>query len=218
MFVSKTVRLAALTALAAFAACGESPIAPETAAKRDGIRPPYDAAGPSFNLLGSGDHKVTLTINPNVDQFHLVGANWIYIPAGSVCDLETSGYGNWEAPCAPETQSFTAVATASVVNGHTALSLDKDFRFRPTSDPYQAAYLFMRESSLDLTNKYGVLWQNPKTGALVNEAATDKSLRTFRVNGLWVGRRIKHFSGYNVTLGREHEEQCDPTVSTCPAN
>ena len=213
MTVSKMVRVGVLTAIAALAAaCGETPSAPAT--QRAGLLPPYDAAasmGPNFLLgLDGSDIQTTITVDPNQTAFYAIGAHWVYIPRGAVCRMDSSyGIGEWDKDCVSETSLVTIPVTVGERNGHALITFGKDMRFKPTTDPYKGVYLWMREPSLDVT-RYAVLWEGTP-GQWINEADTDRTLRAFRVNGLWVGRRVKHFSGYNVSLGF-YEEQTDPTL------
>jgi hypothetical protein len=212
MNVSTMVRMTALSAVAAFAvACGESPVAP-AAAKTGGLTPPsVTAMGPNFLLSGlTGESRSTITIDPNVTAFYPVGPHWVYIPAGALCAQGTSyGVGEWDKDCVSATQSLTMDVTWGERNGRGIVEFHTDVRFKPTTQPLKAVYLFMQESSLSFS-KYGVLWRDA-SGNWVDEAIADRSLRAFRVNGVWVGRRVKHFSGYNVALGF-YEEQSDPTL------
>ena len=45
----------------------------------------------------------------------------------------------------------------------------------------------------------------------IDESLTDSTLRAFRMSGNVIGRRLKHFSGYNVALGI-YEEQTGTQV------
>jgi hypothetical protein len=211
MNVSTMVRMAALSAVAAFAvACGESPVAP-AAPKSGGLTPPSVAQmGPNFLLSGLGDTRSTITIDPNVTAFYPVGPHWVYIPAGALCAPGTSyGVGEWDNDCVSATEKLSMDVTWGERNGRGVVEFHTDVRFKPTTQPLKAVYLFMQESSLSFS-KYGVLWRDAN-GVWIDEARADKSLRAFRVNGVWVGRRVKHFSGYNVALGM-YEEQSDPTM------
>lgn len=211
MNVPMMVRMAAVTAVIGFlAACGEAPTS-VTLEKSEGLRPPYDAAasmGPSFLL--AGDTETSITVDPSTTRFYSIGAHWVYIPKGAMCRLDSSyGMGEWDKDCVAETNPVTIPVTVGERNGHALVVFGKDMRFKPTTDARQAVYLFLREPSLELAS-YAVLWQAPD-GLWIDEAVTDPSLRAFRVNGLWIGRRVKHFSGYNVSLGF-HQEQSDPTL------
>lgn len=212
MNVSTMVRMAALSAVAALAAaCGESPVGP-AAAKTGGLTPPsVTAMSPNFLLSGLTDTRSTITIDPNVTAFYPVGPHWVYIPAGALCAPGTSyGVTEWDKDCVSATQKLTMDVTWGERNGRGVVEFHTDVRFKPTTHTLKAVYLFMQESSLSF-DKYGVLWRDAN-GVWVDEARADKSLRAFRVNGVWVGRRVKHFSGYNVALGM-YEEQSDPTLS-----
>lgn len=210
MHVPTKVRLVALTVMAGFlAACGEAPTG-AAEPKHAGLRPPFDAAADAgANFLLAGDVQTSITVDPNVTRFYQVGAHWVYIPRGAVCRLDSSyGPTEWDKDCVSATQPITIPVTVGERNGHALVVFGTDLRFKPTDDPFRAAYLFLREPSLDLRS-YSVLWQGAD-GLWIDEAASDPTLRAFRVSGLWIGRRVKHFSGYNVSLGFS-EERSDPT-------
>ena len=160
--------------------------------------------------LGPQSMQGTLTIDPHVTAFYPVGPHWVYIPAGALCAPGTTyGTGEWDKDCVGATQKLSMDVTWGERNGRGVVEFHTDVRFKPTTQPLKAVYLFMQESSLSFS-RYGVLWRDA-SGNWVDEALTDRSLRAFRVNGVWVGRRVKHFSGYNVALGM-YEEQADPTL------
>lgn len=210
MNVSTMVRMAALSAVAAFAvACGESPVAP-AAARTGGLVPPSSSSmAPSFSLSGTGNQS-SITIDPTVTAFYPVGPHSVYIPAGSLCAQGTSyGVGEWDKECVSATEKLTMTVSWGERDGRGTVEFHTDVRFKPTSDARKAVYLYMREQQLAM-GKYSVLWRDGN-GVWVDEGATDRSLRAFRVNGEWIGRRLKHFSGYNVALGYS-EEQSDPTA------
>ncbi|MBA3890074.1 MAG: hypothetical protein H0X64_06055 [Gemmatimonadaceae bacterium] len=203
--------MAALSAVAAVAvACGESPVAP-AAAKTGGLVPPsVTAMGPNFSLGLTNESRNTITIDPSVTAFYPVGPHWVYIPAGALCAEGTSyGVGEWDKDCVSATEKLTMDVSWGERDGRGIAEFHTDVRFKPTNEPLKAVYVYMQEQQLAM-GKYAVLWRDA-TGVWVDEAKADKSLRAFRVNGVWVGRRLKHFSGYNVALGM-HEEQSDPTA------
>ena len=209
MNVSTMVRMTALSAVAAFAvACGESPVAP--AVTQEGLVPPSSTrTGPSFSLDGSTSS--TITIDPAVTRFYPVGPHWVYIPAGALCAPGTSyGATEWDKDCVSATEPLTMGVTWTEVDGRGVVEFATDVRFKPTTESLKAVYLYMQESQLAM-GKYAVLWRDA-AGTWTDEAKSDKTLRAFRVDGQWIGRRLKHFSGYNVSLGL-YEEQGDPTLS-----
>ena len=211
MHVPMMVRTASLTFLAGFlVACAEAPTG-ATGPRSEGLRPPFDAAATGASLLlGAGDQReLTITVDPNTTRYYQLGESWVYIPRGAVCRLDSSyGVSEWDKDCVSETQTFSIPVTVGQRNGHALIVFGRDMRFKPTNDPLQAVYLYLREPSL-VQGNFGVLWQGAD-GQWIDEAATDPTLRAFRVQGVWVGRRVKHFSGYNVSLG--FSEQRDPTI------
>src|SRR5581483_8754887 len=130
------------------------------------------------------------------------------IPANSVCDPATSGYGDtmWDRPCATIKRPINVIATVSTKDGHPLVDFDTHLRFKPSNDNAAAVMIYLRDPSA--TSASTITWC-PSTNATVciDEAKTQTGavqLKTwFDNSSYWVYRRIEHFSGYNVTGGRD---------------
>jgi hypothetical protein len=159
--------------------------------------------------------KVTFTIDPNASAYIAIGPHYLYIPANSVCDPTTSGYGvgTWTLPCASLTKPITVTARASLYNGHPLVEFDTHLRFRPTTDTRYDVMLYLRDDRA--TSASTITWCPESSAYCVDEAklAFGSQLETrFDPAALYVYRKIEHFSGYNVTGGREG---CDPLDIIC---
>lgn len=156
----------------------------------------------------------TFTIDPTASTYIAVGPHYLYIPAGAVCDPSTSGYGidTWNTACSSATASITVTANSSMLNGHPLVTFDTHLRFKPGTDSVGFVMLYIRD---DAANAHSTIrWCPDSSTSCVNEGifATGDQLSTkFDAQGNWVYRRLKHFSGFNVS-----DDSCDPNVDpTC---
>lgn len=190
MNVSTMVRMTALSAVAAVAvACGDSPVAP-TLATPAGLE-----TGPSF---AASQYQTTITIDPAVSKTYTFGQHTVRIPAGAVC--ADGGYGPlfWDDDCTPKTTPTSMTVTYTDGSQPTVV-FGQDVRFRPA-----AGWVVLGlkvQGPLDTQLKYGVLYNPTGTTLLIDESLTDSTLRAWRSEGNVISRRLKHFSGYNVSLG-----------------
>ena len=212
MRVSMLVRpTALLVALATLAACSDSPVAP-TAASRN-LRPLGFVAPPTLQRYGVAvnvrpvdDDEVEFTIDPSQAQNVTIGQHTISFPAYSVCDPATSSYGPeyWDAPCRALREPITIRAKTSIDDGHARVDFEPALRFVPSSPWSFSRWVilsFREPRSLRTDVDYEILWKGP-SGRWIDESKTDPTLRAWSDwSGNRVSRRIKHFSGYNVTAG-----------------
>ena len=203
------------------AACSEHPTQPAASAKpasSSGFAQPKalmsSADGSGTTGWGQDGGSRTFTVWPgDVVSLHF-GDHSLKLPANVICDPETSGYGPdfWDQPCNVIDHPIDITATWSVVNGEPVISFSPDLRFVPSSDESRWVKLTLKDTKdIDLSKYYTVLWFNTATGAWVDEAANDVTLRAQpNQNGKSVTRRLKHFSdwelwsdfgSYNVTSG-----------------
>jgi hypothetical protein len=148
---------------------------------------------------------VTFTISPYSDTYVQIGPHFLDIPANSVCDPATSGYGvgTWTLSCRTITQPLRVTATATMVNGHPQVNFGTHLRFRPGNDNRYIVTLYLRDDKAALTSK--ITWCPDGGTVCVDETSTSLSpgqIQTrYDMKGGFVYRRIEHFSGYNVTAG-----------------
>jgi hypothetical protein len=216
-------------ALLASTACGEVATAPSGRPDLDEASPLRSAANPGphnkphkikAHKTYDKDSKNTIyafTVDPTVAQLVTLGDHEVLLPANVVCDPTTSSYGSgeWEKPCTLATAPIAFRAITGTRHGHAAIEFEPDVRFVPgsTADPARSVVLTLRDAK-QLKDKidYSILWWDADAasnsgngsdkGAWVDEAATDPTLRAWTDGRNKVSRRLKHFSGYNVTSGR----------------
>jgi hypothetical protein len=216
MHVSMLVRrgIALLAVLVVAAACSDAPSAPSAAARSDilaqSLQPSALKGGEPAHGNGKGGGDVTtsetveatFTVDPRRTAIYSFGQNWIYVPANSICEPQTSTYGlgQWDAPCQPLQQPITITARWSPKGGHGYVEFEPELRFAPSANSRNWVYISMydRKPLHDMA-AYNIVWCDGQ-GQCVDEAATDPTLRA------WVDRphnavlrRIKHFSGYMIT-------------------
>jgi hypothetical protein len=139
-----------------------------------------------------------------------IGDHMIVMPAGSVCDPATSGYGVefWEAPCTPVNHSIVITATTMAdAEGHPYIQFLPDLRFVPTKE----VYLYLKDAKRSRAQDLSINWCPTGSATCIDESATDPSLVTQRVGKSPIlGRRLKHVSGYSITA----RSDCGGTVTT----
>lgn len=171
--------------------------------------------------LFGGFRSTTFTLTSAGGSFD-VGMFTVNFPANSVCDPKTSSYGpgTWDSSCATlgDGQSVTVTATYGfTLAGGPVVDFSPALRFNPntaviiSTDAYAPVLTYFR--SYWLANpgalRYFGMYYTPDLGATAfTDAGLDGSQAT-HVNlttGL-VWRRVKHFSGYNISSGLP----CDPS-------
>ena len=143
-----------------------------------------------------------------------LGDHVVSLPANSICDPATSGYGQdlWDTPCTPLQTPITIHAAWNSKLGHAFVQFSPDLRFVPTSDPSQYVTITMKDYvQLDSTARYPIYWLRPSDSTWVDEGLVDSSENpVMDVQGNKVTRRLKHFSGYLVGA----TEVCDAYSSS----
>ena len=150
-------------------------------------------------LIGVADGTYAVTFDPNRDQQFYLGPNHLSLPANSVCNLQTSGYGAayWDAPCTPQAAVMTlTVVIKNAASSNPSIQFFPAMRFNPT----KVVQLFMYAPNVSKSDaKNWTMLYCPDLGACFDESAKDQSLSTsidYDHNVLF--RRVKHFSGYTV--------------------
>ena len=211
-------------AVAALAvACTDSTVAPARSANSLSA-----AASPSLSAGGINQNRTligTIELSPNGGTYH-VGDFDIVMPAGAVCDPATTKYGarHWDDDCTPAARSITVNVIAKKQGKGVSVDFQPDLRFRPN-----AGWVVIQTNAFSsLLTSSAVRQLSPRAGFFENfsiqyvptgggpqlnefRSTGDPSLLThvdLRTGLVW--RRVKHFSGYIVTLGAK----CDPTVTT----
>ena len=204
-----------LTAMLA-AGCSDATMAPtaNTADPGDATDVVLPGGGATAALTSVDTLRFTFVIDPYRARSYDLGAgNAIVFPAGSVCDPNRSTYGNgeWDRPCTAATSSVTIQTKAWLdARGYAHVDFDRHVRFVPSSNPSRWVMLTLSDYGASLspwaTIKYCKDVKHDSKGNCEDEAKKDPSLATVRnpVTGK-LTRRVKHFSGYSLTSGREDE-------------
>ena len=203
MNVSTKVRLRLAGVLLALgvAACSDSPMAPH--ATTIGSRRALKLVAPSLAAYYS---NFSFTLDPQSSHVLSFGPHKVYFPAYSVCDPATSSYGEgtWDQPCEPLQTPLAITATFTLEDNHARIDFQPALRFVPAAANDTSSWVTLTLSEpyqLDGT-EYSIDWLRPMTGEWVDESLEDPTMKAWTnpvTNS--VTRRIKHFSGYNVTAG-----------------
>lgn len=206
--------LIAGAAVLGLAACSDSATAPRDAASSARLAP--DAPSLTINPASrfDGSQHSTFVLTAAGGTYTIGNVYTVSFPSNSVCVLgSTYGPGTWDTPCQTlhGNESIAVTATYELTGNGLAVSFQPEIRFNPNTTVTLSTGIY---SSI-LTNFRWLWLANP--GALrslgiyyidnlnstpVIDAATDPSLRTYiNLTTGQVYRRVKHFSGYNVTAG-----------------
>jgi hypothetical protein len=212
MYKRPSLTLAVLSvATIALAACQDnSPVsaAPSTpVAASSALRP--SSKGPHLTIATTS--VTTAVLYPTYDNVYVsTEGHRIIIPANSVCNPLTSGYGagTWDLPCQTATAPivFTIKSTTDA-NGRPRIDIFPDVRFSPSKTVYAE---FVDQVAADKFNSSILYCPTLGTGC-IDESKTDPSLRTYKSPSTGkVYRRLKHFSGYHVIFGSSCVVGSDP--------
>lgn len=155
--------------------------------------------------------SVVFTVNNSEGKNQRVGNHVIAFPAGAICDPELSTYGatEWDKPCTALRGSIEITATMlRDSENHPYVDFQPALRFVPT----QEVMLFLRNGRSSQATQLSVEYCD-NSGFCRDESLGDPSLSSFRSgNSSYIGRRIKHFSGYMIAAG----EPCNGTITQEP--
>jgi hypothetical protein len=199
-----------LTAMLA-AGCSDATLAPKAASNIDST---IEGGGATAALTGTDTLRFQFVIDPSRTITYNLGAgNTIVFPAGSLCDPARSSYGpgQWDKPCPVATSTVTINTKAWLDRyGYAHVDFDKHVRFVPSSNPSRWVMLALNDYGAQTDAWTHIEYcQNIVSNTSNNckdESKDDPSLAT--VKNPYTGqltRRIKHFSGYSLTSGRESE-------------
>ena len=147
---------------------------------------------------------MSVTVYPSTSVTMTIGNHRLKLPAGTICDPGTSGYGAlvWDAPCATSTGPVTIKARYYTnAEGHPRVDFSPALRFKPNAKgEVVTLYLLDRQAA---TSGGFTIYYCPDALPCVDESLLDSSVatRTDPANG-YLYRRLKHFSGYVVAVGR----------------
>jgi hypothetical protein len=168
-----------------------------------------------INEMAADQSYAEFTVDAGGGYFKL-GKHSVWIPRNAICDPATSGYGAeyWDADCEVIREPIHMRAELRQQDGREWIYFTPHVRFRPSSNPFQWVWMYMRTEAVERGESLTILW-SPEFGLPgIDESLTDPTLRTYVNPWLDVAyRRIKHFSGYNVTAGRSEEAEDREFVS-----
>jgi hypothetical protein len=195
-----------LTAMLA-AGCSDSTVAPKAVS----IDSTIPGGGATAALTGTDTLRFSFVIDPSHTTYYYLGAgNSITFPAGSLCDPTRSSYGmgEWDKWCPVATSPVTINTKAWLDDaGQPHLDFDRHVRFVPTWNPAGWVMLTLSDygSGIDVWTKIAYC-QTEQQSSCVDESKLDPTVATVTnpVTGK-LTRRIKHFSGYSLTSGRDSD-------------
>ena len=175
---------------------------------------------PSLRALAVAQ-TVDLTIPASGGTLQILDVYTLEVPAGAVCDPNTAdtqtGYANgeWDAPCTPANRDIPIHVTVKLSNGKLYADFSPALRFVPSKQVLLSTTLLAPVveyfSANDLNLGFEFAYSPALDAAGVADALVDPTLRTVVVGRSGkVYRRVKHFSGYQITLGDGTYIPCDP--------
>lgn len=200
---ARELRWSLIVALAAVTvACADNSIAPSDQAQ---VLP---GGAPNFLItvhsMAEDHSSADFTVTPSGGYFQM-GKHGIVFPRNAICDPATSSYGPqfWDDDCRVLHEPIRIHAELRQQDGREWVDFSPELRFRPSRRTVDWVWIYMHTDAATLPDpSLNILW-SPAIGVPgIDESIDDPTLRTF-VSPLsgYAYRRIKHFSGYNVTSG-----------------
>jgi hypothetical protein len=202
------------------AACSDSTVAPATdTAPALAALPRPSALSASVSLgkgvtisastTSKGVTRSVIIVDPRVDVSLGGDAEMVSIPANSICKPGVSGYGPeyWDKPCtvANTPITFEVESWTDKKTGQPRVEFTPDVRFSPT----KMVGLYLKSAAAQSAAKSSILWCTNKSKC-VDESDTDRTLVTQRDRSTgYLYRRVKHFSGYMVSVGLTLEPELE---------
>lgn len=200
---------AALSVVTALAACGDA-VGPTRAANP--TAPSY-GEGPNVVITSlPGDTTLTtLRVDPLVTQsYGIAGEHKITFPANTICDPAQSTYGvsEWDKPCTLLTTPIEIRAKSyKNAQGYARVDFQPALRFVQSASGKGVVRLYLMEKSGDAQQHFNIFYCDD-ANVCVDESLADPTLATQRdLKSGFVWRRIKHFSGYTMGVGRDAESE-----------
>lgn len=205
---------AALVLSLGFTACArDAGVAPEA-----GTPLPVPQLRVTIDRMAPDSTSADFTVTSTGGTFR-IGPHAIYFPPRSICNPTVSSYGptEWDKPCVVQNAPIQIHAEVRKIDGREMVDFTPALRFVPAREASSWVWIWMRSSELEndatkALNAFNILW-SPSMGAEgVDESLADPTLKT-RVwpYGGVVYRRIKHFSGYQVSMGAKLDLNDDGT-------
>ncbi|MFL5614695.1 MAG: hypothetical protein ACJ796_13625 [Gemmatimonadaceae bacterium] len=208
-------------------ACRDSAVAPARSATSLSA-----SAAPSLSSSVSNPNRTllgTIELSPNGGTYH-VGDFDVIMPASAVCEPAVTKYGkkHWDDDCIAARRTITVNVIAKKQGNRVSVDFQPDLRFRPSAGWVLIQTNAYRElltsqnvrqlsTSSSFFNNFAIYYVPTGGKSQIDELQStgDGSLVThvdLRSGLVW--RRVKHFSGFLVSLG----DKCDPTTgnNSCP--
>ena len=205
--LARHIRWSTLIALVAItAACADdsvSPLSPKT------DRLPGGAPNMLIVIhqMAADERSAEFTVDQGGGYFRM-GKHGIVFPRNAICDPARSEYGAhaWDNDCPVLREPIRIRAELRTQDGREWVDFTPELRFRPSRNPSDWVWIYMLVGSAQFNESLSILW-SPAIGIPgIDESLDDPTLRTY-VTGGYAYRRIKHFSGYNVTAGRAASQE-----------
>jgi hypothetical protein len=204
--LARQIRWSALVAVVAVAAaCADGSVAP-TSKSAEVL--PGGAPRPLIivNQMAADQSSADFTVTPSGGFFNM-GEHGIFFPRNIICDPAKSSYGPdvWDEDCEVLREPIRIHAELRQQDGREWVDFTPALRFKPSRYVFEWVWIYMRTDAAMLLpdESLTILW-SPAIGVPgIDESLSDPTQRTFVSPWSRVAyRRIKHFSGYNVTAGR----------------
>ena len=150
----------------------------------------------------SSSGTATFEVSPNNPAKVTLGEHQVSFARNAICDPATSSYGpgTWDAPCAVVGGPVLITATWwTDEEGNPRIDFQPALRFNPVSE----VQINIKDRRVATNPEaYRIFWVDAE-GLVHDESLADSSVATqIGVNGQ-LYRRVKHFSGYTVSSGRD---------------
>jgi hypothetical protein len=205
--LARHIRWSPVIALMAMtAACADSSVSP-LSPKTD--RLPGGAPNMLIivNQMAADERSAEFTVDQAGGSFRL-GKHSIVFPRNAICDPAKSDYGPhaWDSDCPPAREPIRIRAEIRTQDGREWVDFTPALRFRPSRNSSDWVWIYMLVGGdAQFNQSLSILW-SPAIGVPgIDESLEDPTQRTY-VSGGYAYRRIKHFSGYNVTSRSVSEE------------
>jgi hypothetical protein len=162
-----------------------------------------------------GDTSIALiAIDPRLTaSYQIPGGHRLWVQEGGLCDPASSyGVGTWDDACSIASGPvLVTVKSWTDAQAHAHLDFSPDLRFAPLDARRASAELYLKDRAALSAAAPSILYCN--AAGCVDESLSDPSMVTIRDRQQgYLYRRIKHFSGYQVSTGRD--EGTTPQDST----
>ena len=193
------LRFTLLASAMVLGACSPEATAPKATSHANQATSLFVPSAAAKALIGVVDGTYTVVVDPTIDQQFNLGPNYLSLPANSICNLVTSGYGAafWNSECTPATTPLTLTV---VIRNASSANPSLDFAPAMRFNPAKSVQLYIYAPKVTPSDaKNWLMKYCPDGGSCFDESLTDPSLSTnidYANNVLF--RRVKHFSGYTV--------------------